>query len=45
MFDLAHLHAYFVLHNSEEKTRGAEYVFPTYLLPTRLFSLHVYLVL
>ena len=38
---LAHLHAYFVIHNSTEKKCGAEFVFTTYLLPTRLFGLHV----
>ena len=41
---LAHLHAYFVLHNSTEKKRGAEFVFyhlfTTYTLiwSTRLFG-------
>ena len=41
---LAHLHAYFVLHNSTEKNVVQNLFFTTYLLPTRLFGLHVYLV-
>ena len=41
---LAHLHAYFVLHNSTEKNVVQNSFFTTYLLPTRLFGLHVYLV-
>ena len=39
---LAHLHAYFVLHNSTEKNVVQNLFFTTYLLPTRLFGLHVY---
>ena len=39
---LAHLHAYFVLHNSTEKNMVHNFFFTTYLLPTRLFGLHVY---
>ena len=39
---LAHLHAYFVLHNSKEKNVVQNLFFTTYLLPTRLFGLHVY---
>jgi len=39
---LAHLHDYFVLHNSTEKNVVHNLFFTTYLLPTRLFGLHVY---
>ena len=39
---LAHLQAYFVLHNSTEKNVVQNLFFTTYLLPTRLFGLHVY---
>ena len=39
---LAHLHAYFVLHNSTEKNVVQNLFFTTYLLPTRLFGLQVY---
>ena len=41
---LAHLHTYFVLHNSTEKNMVQNVLFTSYLLPTRLFGLHVYLV-
>ena len=36
------LHAYFVLHNSTEKNVVQNLFFTIYLLPTRLFGLHVY---
>ena len=39
---LAHLHAYFVLHNSTEKNVVQNLFFTVYLLPTPLFGLHIY---
>ena len=41
---LAYLHVYFLLHNSAEKNEEYNLFFTTYLLPTRLFGLHFYLV-
>ena len=39
---LAHLHTYFVLHNSTENNVVQNLFFNAYLLPTPLFGLHIY---